>query len=124
MTRGRQRLVYIAVGLIVSGLLIWMLFRNIDMAELGKALREADYVWLIPNILMIFLTMYQRAYRWRFMIAPIKRVPFPNLIAATCVGFMANNVLPLRLGEFVRAYSLSRQDRDVCKADAGPAEFQ
>ncbi|UCG62043.1 MAG: flippase-like domain-containing protein [Candidatus Zixiibacteriota bacterium] len=116
MTRGRQRLVYIAIGLIVSALLIWMLFRNIDMAELLKALREADYLWLIPNILMIFLTMYQRAYRWRFMIAPIKRVPFPNLIAATCIGFMANNVLPLRLGEFVRAYSLSRQDRGVTKS--------
>ena len=49
------------------------------------------------------LTMYQRAYRWRAMTEPITYIPFPRLLAATCVGFMANNVLPLRLGEFVRA---------------------
>lgn len=116
MTRRNKKLVYINLGLVVSGVLIWMLFRNIDVNELMIALKGADYLWLIPNILMIVLTMYQRAYRWKFMIAPIKKVPFPNLLAATCVGFMANNVLPLRLGEFVRAYSLSSQDKGVTKS--------
>lgn len=116
MTIKGKRAAYFVLGLIVSGLLIWMLFRNIDVSELVAALKEADYVWLIPNVLIIVLTMYQRAYRWRFMIAPIKHVAFPNLIAATCIGFMANNVLPLRLGEFVRAYSLSSQDKGVTKS--------
>lgn len=116
MTAGTRKSIYLAAGLIVSGLLIWMLFRNIDINKLLLALKEADYFWLIPNILMIVLTMYQRAFRWRFMIAPIKIVPFSNLLAATCIGFMANNVLPLRLGEFVRAYSLARQDKGITKS--------
>ncbi len=50
------------------------------------------------------------------MLAPIKQVKFKNLLAGTCVGFMANNVLPARLGEFVRAYSLSSQDKDISKS--------
>lgn len=116
MTVKGKKAAYFLFGLIVSGLLIWMLFRNVDVDELVAALKEADYVWLVPNVLLIILTMYQRAYRWRFMIAPIKQVAFPSLIAATCVGFMANNVLPLRLGEFVRAYSLSSQDKGVTKS--------
>jgi uncharacterized protein (TIRG00374 family) len=50
------------------------------------------------------------------MLAPIQQVKFSTLLAATCIGFMANNVLPLRLGEFVRAYSLAYQDKRVSKS--------
>ena len=116
MTAKAKRTVSVVVGMVVSGVLIWWLFRDIDFAELVRVIKGANYLWLIPNIILIMFTMYQRAYRWRFMLAPIKHVKFPTLIAATCIGFMANNVLPLRLGEFVRAYSLSSQDREVSKS--------
>ncbi|UCD63344.1 MAG: flippase-like domain-containing protein [Candidatus Zixiibacteriota bacterium] len=116
MTAKSKKTAYFFAGLLVSAVLIWILFRKIDMGELLAALKEANYLWLIPNILLIMATMYQRAYRWRFMIAPIKYVTFPHLIAATCIGFMANNVLPFRLGEFVRAYSLASQDKGVTKS--------
>ncbi|MFQ5454504.1 MAG: lysylphosphatidylglycerol synthase transmembrane domain-containing protein [Candidatus Zixiibacteriota bacterium] len=116
MTDKVKKLSFIIIGLVVSSLLIWMLFRNINLGKLVEALSEANYLWLIPNIILIVLTMYQRAYRWHFMIAPIKHVKFSNLIAATCIGFMANNVLPARLGEFVRAYSLSTQDKGITKS--------
>ncbi|NOY87833.1 MAG: flippase-like domain-containing protein [FCB group bacterium] len=111
-----KRYIYLSLGLVVSGLLIWILFRNIDFKKLFSALEEANYYWLIPNIILIVITMYLRAYRWKFMVAPIKKIKFSNLIAATSIGFMANNVLPLRLGEFVRAYSLSSQDKGITKS--------
>ena len=110
--------IYLLIGLIISGYLIWWLFHKIDFEKLVDVLKTAHYVWLIPNILLIFVAMYQRAYRWKFMLLPIKRVKFSTLIAATCVGFMANNVLPARLGEFVRAYSLSSQDKDISKSSS------
>ena len=116
MTINQKKVVYLLIGLGISVVLLWLLFRNINFTELVAALRGANYLWLIPNILLIVLTMYQRAFRWRYMVAPIKKVRFSKLLAATCIGFMANNVLPLRLGEFVRAYSLSSQDREVTKS--------
>ncbi len=116
MTINQKKLLYLLIGLGISVVLLWLLFRNINFTDLIAALRGANYLWLIPNILFIVLTMYQRAFRWRYMIAPIKHVQFSKLLAATCIGFMANNVLPLRLGEFVRAYSLSSQDREVTKS--------
>jgi len=118
MTVKTKKYLYLAIGLSISVILIWFLFRNINLKELVVALESANYYWLIPNAVLIVLTMYQRAYRWHFMILPIKNVKFKNLMAATCIGFMANNVLPLRLGEFVRAYSLSAQDKDVPKSAA------
>ena len=104
------------LGIVISAVFVWALFRNIDFGDLWGALKAANYLWLIPNVLLIVLTMYQRAYRWRFMVAPIGHVPFPKLLAATCIGFMANNVLPLRLGEFVRAYSLAMQHKQITKS--------
>jgi len=116
MTGAQRRWVSVAAGILISVLALWLLFRDIDFRELTAALKKANYFWLIPNIFFVVFAMYQRAYRWIFMLLPIKRVPFNKLLAATCIGFMANNVLPLRLGEFVRAYSLAFQDREISKS--------
>jgi uncharacterized protein (TIRG00374 family) len=116
MTGRQKRRLYVIIGLLISAVLIWALFRNINFAELWQALKGANYLWLIPNIFLVLFAMYQRAYRWSPMVAPIKVVAFHKLLAATCVGFMANNVLPLRLGEFVRAYSLSEQEPAITKS--------
>ena len=116
MTVQAKKTLYVLLGVAISALLIWLLFRNINFNELVRALKQADYWWLIPNVAFIVMTMYQRAYRWKFMVAPIKKVKFSKLLAATWIGFMANNVLPLRLGEFARAYSLSSQDKQISKS--------
>jgi glycosyltransferase 2 family protein len=118
MTKTQRKYVSLAFGVLVSGLVMWALFRNIEFAELWLALQGANYWLLIPNVTLVVFAMYQRAYRWKYMVEPIKQVPYSKLLAATCIGFMANNVLPLRLGEFVRAYSLSYQDRDVSKSSS------
>lgn len=116
MTIEAKKRFYLFIGIAVSVLLLWILFRNINFTELWGALKGANYWWLIPNIILIFVTMYQRAYRWRTMVAPIAYIPFSKLLASTCVGFMANNVLPLRLGEFVRAYSLASGKTKITKS--------
>ncbi len=116
MTNSQKRNLSVLIGIAISVLLLWMLFRKIDFSELVVALKSANYLWLLPNIALVVFAMYQRAFRWQFMLAPIKNVKFHNLIAATSIGFMANNVLPLRLGEFVRAYSLAYQDTEISKS--------
>jgi len=116
MTLESKKRLYIIIGIAVSVFLLWILFRNINFVELWGALKGANYWWLIPNVIMIVFTMYQRAYRWRAMVAPITYIPFSKLLASTCIGFMANNVLPLRLGEFVRAYSLASGKTKISKS--------
>lgn len=116
MTLRQKKLFYLFIGGAISILFLWGLFSNIDIDKLTSALVGANYWWLLPNIALIVFTMYQRAYRWQFMMKPIKHVAYGKLLAATCIGFMANNVLPLRLGEFVRAYSIARQERGVTKS--------
>jgi uncharacterized protein (TIRG00374 family) len=52
-----------------------------------------------------------RAIRWRYLIQETRPLPRMSLFSATMIGFMANNILPFRLGEFVRPWALARRER-------------
>lgn len=110
MTRRKKKALTQLVGIVISIALLVFLFYKVDFGELADALRGANYWWLIPNIVLIMVTMVFRAYRWRHMVWPIKSIGLPRLFSITMIGFMANNILPFRLGEFVRAYSLSSKE--------------
>lgn len=118
MDHSRRRTIMVTAGTVISVLLLYYLFKDIQFVRLWGVLKSANYLWLIPNVVISVVAMYQRAFRWRTMLIPLKRVRFSSLLAATSIGFMANNVLPLRLGELVRAYSLSSQDKDISKSSS------
>ena len=67
-------------------------------------------MWLIPVLASIVVRFWLTALRWQLLLRPTKRIGIHRLFAITLIGFMANNVLPARLGEFVRAYALGRSE--------------
>lgn len=111
MSKKTKKLLMQLAGIVISLAFLVFLFYKVNFSELGTALKDANYWWLIPNVILIMVTMVFRAYRWKHMVQPIKVVPISRLFSITMIGFMANNVLPFRLGEFVRAYSLSSKER-------------
>jgi uncharacterized protein (TIRG00374 family) len=98
------------IGIIISLVFLYLAFRKVDWTELWLALKGANYWWILPNIALVILSMWMRAYRWKFMVNPIKKVKMGSLFPSVMIGFMANNVLPARLGEFIRAYSLGNKE--------------
>jgi hypothetical protein len=94
------------IGILISVFFLWLAFRRVDYQELAHALKNANYLWIFPNMGLMVFSMWLRAYRWKFMVNPIKKLGLYRLFSSTMIGFMANNVLPVRLGEIVRAYSL------------------
>lgn len=101
-------LVFLLVGvLLLAGLLWW-----VGVDRLWAAMSGASPLWLLASALMIFPGYLVRALRWRLLLLPVKnRVGFSNAFWATVVGFMVNTLIPIRLGEFVRAYVLSERER-------------
>jgi uncharacterized protein (TIRG00374 family) len=71
-----------------------------------NALKEMNYLYLIPAVFSTFTSYFFRAIRWKYLLLPLKNTSMRNLFPATIIGYMANNLLPARLGEFVRAYVL------------------
>ena len=98
------------IGSAVSLVLLIFLFRKIDYGHLVAAFREMDYRMLIPAAVSTLVSYWFRAVRWRLLLMPLKATRMKNLFPATIIGYMANNLLPARLGEFVRAYTLARSE--------------
>jgi uncharacterized protein (TIRG00374 family) len=98
------------IGILVSVVFLYLAFRKVDYTELWQALKGANYWFIIPNIILGIFTMWMRAFRWKYMVNPIKKVGLGRLFSSVMIGFMGNNVLPARLGEFIRAYSLGSKE--------------
>jgi len=98
------------IGIAISAFFLFLLFRKIDFDKLLLAFRALDYRYIPPALALTFLSYFLRALRWKFLLLPIKRTRLSNLFPSTLIGYMANNLLPARLGEFVRAYSLGKKE--------------
>ena len=98
------------IGIAISAFFLILLFRKIDFDKLVAAFSVMDYRYIPPALAFTFVSYYLRAVRWKFLLLPIKRTRLSNLFPATLIGYMANNLLPARLGELVRAYSLGRKE--------------
>ncbi len=98
------------VGIAISAFFLFLLFRKIDFDKLAAAFALMDYRYLLPALALTFVSYYLRAVRWKFLLLPVKRTRLANLFPSTLIGYMANNLLPARLGEFVRAYSLGQKE--------------
>ncbi|MCL4458966.1 MAG: flippase-like domain-containing protein [Chloroflexi bacterium] len=95
------------LGLLISLLFLWWAIQQAtDLVKVGKWLRQANYLYLIPALLVYFVGVYLRALRWRFLLEPIQTIEVRQLFPIVVMGYMANNVLPARMGELFRAYIL------------------
>ncbi|MDX1673334.1 MAG: lysylphosphatidylglycerol synthase transmembrane domain-containing protein [Longimicrobiales bacterium] len=97
------------LGVLISVGLLWFAFRDVHLAEVWDRVRRADLALLALAGALATLPFPLRAIRWKPLLEPAYDDPrFRPRFAATCIGFMANNLLPARVGEFARAWALSR----------------
>lgn len=96
-------------GVLISAGFLFFAFRGQDYSRMREALRSFQYVYVLPALALYLLGVWTRAYRWSVLLRPLTRVTAREVVPITAVGFMANNVLPLRTGEVVRSYVLSKR---------------
>jgi uncharacterized protein (TIRG00374 family) len=99
------------VGLVVTVALLWWALRDVSVAEVWANIREGNFWLLGAAVAVATFGFFIRALRWKVLLAPLG-VPTGtrSRFAGVSIGFMANNVLPARVGEFVRAYAFSRME--------------
>ncbi|MBC8083999.1 MAG: flippase-like domain-containing protein [Hymenobacter sp.] len=100
-----------ALLLAVSGLSMWYAVRGQDLSRIGQYVRGANYWWLALTMLLSALGYMSRAYRWKMQLDPTVTGPKPaywDVYHAMMVGYLANMVLPGRVGEVVRCTLLQR----------------
>lgn len=97
-------------GIVISVFFMVLLFKDIDFKQLWSVLAGVDYRYILLAVACNFVSFYFRAIRWHYLLISEKRIPLSSLYPATIIGYMANNLLPARLGEFVRAYTLAERE--------------
>ncbi len=92
------------VGLIITILCLYFVLRGLDYARMWDIVKKIN-MWLLLLTVVIYLGGYYiRAERWHHLLKHIKPIKAVELFPYLVMGFMFNNVLPARAGEFIRAY--------------------
>ncbi len=103
------------LGVVISLALLAFLFYQTNLFSIGAVLSRADYFYLLPALVLYFIGVGIRAIRWHFLLRSIKPVSVRTLFPVVVIGYMANDLLPLRVGELVRAFVLG-QGSSISKA--------
>lgn len=98
------------IGLIISLVFLFLVFRGQDFGKIGEVLGQANYWWLIPALVFYFAGVFVRATRWHFLLKPLQNISPRRLFTVVTIGYMANDVLPARMGEIVRVYVLEKRE--------------
>jgi glycosyltransferase 2 family protein len=99
-----------ALGVLISLACIYLVIRGVDLGKTADLLGGARPGWLALAVAAVAADLVFRALRWQILIRPICRVPLRRLSAYMLVGYLANNVLPARLGELVRSHYLGDRE--------------
>jgi uncharacterized protein (TIRG00374 family) len=97
----------VLVGILLSLVFGYFAVRGVEWAAVLIALERTSVLALIVPTAWLSLFFILRAYRWQRLVQPLEALPVRPFFYATLIGFMANDILPLRAGELVRAYALS-----------------
>ncbi len=98
------------LGLAISLLFLYFALRGLGLKDLGDALRGANYAWLLPGVAVYFIAVWVRAWRWHYLVRPVKSVPTRKMFPIVAIGYMGNNIYPARAGEVFRALFLKSRE--------------
>ena len=98
------------LGLAVSAIFLYIALRGLRIQDVWEVLKTANYIWLIPGVAIYFLGVWARAWRWRYLLRPVKSITTRRLFPIVVIGYMGNNIYPARIGEILRAYVLKKEE--------------
>lgn len=101
----------VLLGFGLTAFLLWLVLKDVPLGEVWEVVRVANF-WLLGLAVGIgYLNYLFRSIRWGLLLRPISsETSLYSRFSAMNIGFMATNLIPLRVGEFVRPYALSRME--------------
>src|SRR5512140_757264 len=98
------------LGVFISAVFLYFVVRKLDWVRFWLTLKTANYWWIIPGVAVYFVAVWARAWRWHYLLKPVKAIKTSTMFPVTCIGYMGNNIFPARAGEVLRAVVLKRRE--------------
>lgn len=99
-----KKSIQITLGILISGAALYYTFSGIDWQIFLSELKQIKLFWYISGCFLAILAIFIRAIRWKLLLKPMGSFKVIPLFKGTVVGFFGNYVLPIRMGEILRAY--------------------
>jgi glycosyltransferase 2 family protein len=120
----RNRKFRVGGSLVVSAALLWLALREVDLDAAVRSLQSAHWGWIAVALALYWLELAVRIGRWHLMLGSIGRLRIRAVWTAFIVGYAANNVLPARMGELLRADLIGRTGAIARLAALGTIVFE
>lgn len=105
--RGGKRWI-VGLGLLVSLFFLFMAFRGLHPEQFLASLQGVNIPLLLIGAGVYFGAVAVIALRWQYLLRPVQLINLFPLAQIVCIGYMGNNVYPLRAGEALRIFLLRR----------------
>ncbi|HUN22502.1 MAG TPA: lysylphosphatidylglycerol synthase transmembrane domain-containing protein [Anaerolineales bacterium] len=97
------------VGMLIGAIFIYWTFNGLDWKGALDAALHANYWWVIPGVLAYMAGVWFRAWRWHYLLKPVKPISTNQMFPIVTIGYMGNNIFPARAGEVLRAWLLKHK---------------
>lgn len=97
------------IGLALSAGFLWLALRNVEWAGVGAAWRAARLDLLLAGTALLVGSWVVAACRWRLLLSGVEGLRVRDTFAYILIGYLANTILPLRLGDLARASLIGRK---------------
>ena len=97
-------------GIAVGGVFLALFFLTVDLDRLRDALAGANYWFVAPAIGAYLVSVVFRTLRWHWLLRHLRPISVARLYPVVVIGYMANNLLPMRMGELVRSYYVGERE--------------
>ena len=97
------------IGLALSLLFLGLALRNVEWAGVWSSWRAARVDWLVLGTALLVGSWVVAAFRWRLLLSGVAGLRTRDTFAFIMIGYLANTVLPLRLGDLARASLIGRK---------------
>lgn len=117
VTPSTKKFLLRSASFVLAGLLLYLALRGVELDRVWTALKQADYRWAIPAVLVTLGSHYLRAWRWQILLDTLpstdtsedRRVSVNIAFGSLMIGYMVNYAAP-RLGEIARSANLARRE--------------
>jgi len=97
------------VGVAISMIGIYWAFKDFQFFDFKESIQQVNLIYLILATLFLWGSVWLRGLRWKWLFKENDSPTIASLYRAALIGYFGNNVLPLRLGELLRSYIISKE---------------
>lgn len=99
------------LGILISVIFLYIAVRGLHLEDVWETIQSARYFWLLPAVLVYFVGVWVRTWRWQYLLRPLKKIPNRVMFPVVNIGYLGNNIYPARAGEVLRAFVLRRREQ-------------